>query len=55
MGQSLFFPPYGSNYAYWKVKKRVFLNFMNMRVWVSVQKHRTTPTIFVAGVIAPTV
>ena len=46
-GQSLVIPPYfdGNNYAYWKVRMKAFLKFVDEKVWQSVEtrwtKHAT--------------
>ena len=38
-GQSLIIPPLfdGTNYAYWKVCMRVFLQFLDENVWLAIE------------------
>ena len=45
-GQSLIIPPLfdGTNYAYWKVRMRVFLQSLNEKVWLAVEVGSTKPT-----------
>ena len=44
-GQSLIIPPLfdGTNYAYWKVRMRVFLQSLDEKVWQAVQIGQTKP------------
>ena len=44
-GQSLIIPPLfdGTNYAYWKVHMRVFLQFLDENVWQAVEIGWTKP------------
>ena len=44
-GQSLIIPHLfdGTNYAYWKVRIRVFLQFLDKKVWQAVEIARTKP------------
>ena len=44
-GQSLIIPHLfdGTNYAYWKVRMRAFLQFLNKKVWQAVEIARTKP------------
>ena len=45
-GHSLVIPPHfdGNNYAYWKVKMKAFLKFIDERVWNSVEYGWEKPT-----------
>ena len=45
-GQSLIIPPLfdGTNYAYWKVCMRAFLQSLNEKVWLGVEVGWTKPT-----------
>ena len=45
-GQSLIIPPLfdGTNYAYWKVRMRGFLQSLNEKVWQAVEIDWTKPT-----------
>ena len=45
-GQSLIIPPLfdGTNYAYWKVRMRSFLQSLNEKVWQAVEIGWTKPT-----------
>ena len=45
-GQSLTIPPIfdGTNYAYWKVHIRAFLQFLDEKVWQAVEIDQTKPT-----------
>ena len=45
-GQSLIIPHLfdGTNYAYWKVRMRSFLQFLNEKVWQAVEIGWTKPT-----------
>ena len=45
-GQSLIIPPLfdGTNYAYWKVRMRVFLQSLDKNVWQVVEIGWTKPT-----------
>ena len=45
-GHSLVIPPYfdGNNYAYWKVRMKVFLKSIDERVWNSVEYGWEKPT-----------
>ena len=45
-GQLLIIPPLfdGTNYAYWKVRMRVFLQSLNEKVWQAVEIGWTKPT-----------
>ena len=44
-GQSLIIPPlfYGTNYAYWKVRMRAFLQSLDEKVWQAVEIGWTKP------------
>ena len=44
-GQSLIIPPLfdGTNYAYWKIRMRVFLQFLDEKVWQAVEIGWTKP------------
>ena len=44
-GQSLIITPLfdGTNYAYWKVRMRVFLQFLDENVWQAVETGQTKP------------
>ena len=44
-GQSLIIPPLfnGTNYAYWKVRMRAFLQFLDEKVWQAVEIGWTKP------------
>ena len=44
-GQSLIIPHLfdGTNYAYWKVRMRVFLQFLDKKVWQAVEIDLTKP------------
>ena len=44
-GQSLIIPPLfdGTNYAYWKVRKRAFLQSLDEKVWQAVKIGWTKP------------
>ena len=44
-GQSLIIPPLfdGTNYAYWKVRMRTFLQFLDEKVWQAVEIGWTKP------------
>ena len=44
-GQSLIIPPLfdGTNYAYWKVSMRTFLQFLDEKVWQAVEIGWTKP------------
>ena len=44
-GQSLIIPPlfYGTNYAYWKVRMRAFLQSLDEKVWQAVKIGQTKP------------
>ena len=44
-GQSLIIPPFfdGTNYAYWKVRMRAFLLFLDKKVWQVVEIGWTKP------------
>ncbi|XP_022895268.1 uncharacterized protein LOC111409455 [Olea europaea var. sylvestris] len=56
MSQSLSVPPYfdKSNYAYWKVKMRVFLKSIDEHVWASLQNGWKPPSTTMSGVVTPT-
>ena len=45
-GQSLIIPPFfdGTNYAYWKVRMRVFLQSLDEKFWLAVKVGWTKPT-----------
>ena len=45
-GQSLIIPPlfYGTNYAYWKVRRRAFLQYLDKKVWLAIKVGWTKPT-----------
>ena len=45
-GQSLIIPPLfdGTNYAYWKVRMRAFLQSLDKKVWQAVEIGWTKPT-----------
>ena len=45
-GQSLIIPPQfdGTNYVYWKVRMKVFLQSLNEKVWMAVEVGWTKPT-----------
>ena len=45
-GQSLIIPPLfdGTNYAYWKVRMRAFLQSLDEKVWQAVEIGWTKPT-----------
>ena len=45
-GQSLIIPPLfdGTNYAYWKVCIRVFLQSLDEKVWQAMEIGQTKPT-----------
>ena len=45
IGQSLIIPPLfdGTNYAYWKVRMRAFLQSLNEKVWQAVEIGWTKP------------
>ena len=45
-GQSLTIPPLydGTNYAYWKVRMRAFLQSLGEKVWQAVEIGQTKPT-----------
>ena len=45
-GQSLITPPLfdGTNYAYWKVRMRAFLQSLDEKVWQAIEIGRTKPT-----------
>ena len=45
-GQSLIIPPLfdGTNYAYWKVRMRAFLKFLDEKVWQAMEIGWTKPT-----------
>ena len=45
-GQLLIIPPLfdGTNYAYWKVRMRAFLQSLDEKVWVAVKVEWTKPT-----------
>ena len=45
-GQSLIIPSLfdGTNYAYWKVRMRVFLQSLDEKVWQAMEIGRTKPT-----------
>ena len=44
-GQSLIIPPLfdGTNYAYWKVRMRAFLQSLDEKVWQAVEIGKTKP------------
>ena len=44
-GQSLITPPLfdGTNYAYWKVRMRAFLQYLYIKVWQAVEIGQTKP------------
>lgn len=56
MSQSLSVPPYfeKSNYAYWKIRMRVFLKSMDERIWISIENGWTVPSTSIADVVIPT-
>ena len=45
-GQYLIIPPlfYGTNYAYWKVHMRAFMQLLDENVWQAVEISQTKPT-----------
>ena len=45
-GQSLIIPPFfdGTNYAYWKVRMRSFLQSLDEKFWLAVKVGWTKPT-----------
>ena len=45
-GHSLIIPPHfdGNNYAYWKVRMKTFLKYIDEKVWNSIEYGRKKPT-----------
>ena len=45
-GHSLIIPPHfdGNNYAYWKVRMKTFLKYIDEKVWNSTEYGRKKPT-----------